>query len=110
MNREIKFRGKRLDTGEWVYGWLGLHDLIADGQTHHEVDPATVGQKLPNVQDKYHNPIYEGDIYSCKMIEGGKANVIRHKGWSGFDLAPDWAQRMEIIGNIHDNPELLEDH
>ena len=50
MNRTIKFRGKRIDNGQWVYGDLVqcAHDIlilpINTGWTHHKVIPETVGQ------------------------------------------------------------------
>lgn len=146
--REILFRGKRLDNGEWVYGFLyGMTDGWENGHYFihdwyqslpHEVDPATVGQ-YTGLKDKNGQRIWEGDIVvqDCYLwFDNGRPNyrgtvewiysqwqVIAHcinpnKGGisdgmnqglndDGFDdgVNSDW----EIIGNIHDNPDLLKE-
>jgi uncharacterized phage protein (TIGR01671 family) len=146
MNREIKFRGKRLDTGEWVYGDLlhGKHDIVwivvdaeealyptsttegsmpqTQRQNLFRVDPATVGQYV-GLEDKTGLEIYDGDILS----DGENHAVVL---WEAADLQyilndideyvrgnydePAYAiddkqgwVALKIIGNIHDNPELL---
>ena len=137
MNRTIKFRGKRLDNGEWVYGSLAeTHGKLFIGiptdpdnpvykMDWYEVDPATVGQ-FTGLLDKNGREIYEGDIITLK---GNYPRVVLWDKMS-WALMPteyyhdsyfwvmnlqhprlDWweefADEHEIAGNIHDNPELL---
>lgn len=64
--REILFRGKRVDNGEWVYGDFQLHSLqcfiIERGiLTKYKVIPETIGQST-GMWDKNKTTIFEGDI------------------------------------------------
>ena len=121
--REILFRGKRTDNGEWVEGYylqLGPVTLkrayiiphYASAMYTYEVDPNTVGQ-FTGLMDKADKMIFEGDIvsfganvYVVKYIEkysrfsGTMPGIV----FSGFPLA-----NSIVIGNIHDNQELLKE-
>ena len=132
--REILFRGKRKDNGEWVEGCLHFQwgETTNDGRATKdayilgmrgevaEVDPETVGQ-YTGLTDKNGKWIFEGDILvirNCrehpvlvKFIEFSWQCVIpnvnayihyRHRLENNYT-------KYEVIGNIHDNPELLED-
>lgn len=116
--REIKFRGQRLENKEWVYGSLVVfHDwegnrriqIVDNTGSVHEVDPSTVGQ-YTGLKDKNGKVIYEGDIvhwneYVGKVIfkNGLFARKFKNVSASLVSLL----LVTEVIGNIHDNPELL---
>lgn len=130
MDREILFHGKRLDNGEWVEGYLWSQRTIGHTSPCGNideivVDPSTVGQ-YTGLTDRNRKKIFEGDIikqtnfYDQLKIQGpvvyGKAAqyIVRHtyteqenpykKGKTkAFAVSP----RCEVIGNIHDNPELM---
>ena len=174
MNREIKFRGKRIDTGEWVYGYLADENYINDINTVDlssvEVDPDTVGQ-YTGLEARNWKEIYEGDIvetfsleleyqqkgnYPPPNIEVEEYEIVRNVGivefqcgsfnfngmpigfdelidasspdydrlkrlfmniWKSDDdvrnefpyLTLEYFYHYNVIGNIHDNSELLED-
>lgn len=92
MNRKIKFRGKRLDNGEWVYGSLDLTDnrstiswdtVDSDGDEtvwFADVDPDTVGQ-FTGLLDCSGKEIYEDDTVNLYSNYRGKKNARRPK-WS----------------------------
>lgn len=139
--RTIKFRGKRIDNGEWLYGSLLVSHFKDDKKERyfitqfsgnytfeHEVNPNTVGQ-FTGLNDKNGNGVYEGDIF--KDSDGVLRSIFRVPGGLAFEDNPvafgydhrapvypysplaesqneAWiSQCCEVIGNIHDNPELL---
>ena len=148
--REILFRGKRLDDGEWVEGYylsdcarhaIAVSHSLVQGWELHEVGPATVGQ-FTGLTDKNGKKIFEGDKVQLTILDEDSCCGRTYTEsfaiiWSGrkksFELhdgkeyclgdyrgshRPDITyitdsamscliQDVEIIGNIHDNPELL---
>ena len=146
--REIIFRGKRLDNGEWAEGYLYEHEpelvgIVSENDVPEpskwfiartafadwnmprlaefiEVDPYTVGQ-YTGLKDKNGKRIFEGDIVRCGTGRVCKVTFFISPGVSGFDLVPiggfdappphNWSlfADTEVIGNIHDNPELLKE-
>ena len=125
--REILFRAKRLDTGEWVEGFLlkvtidGKSAYLIFGDnfcfdgsdvkalSHALVDSATVGQ-FTSLKDRAGKRIFEGDIVRGPhigddfMVEPVEFSAVC--GWMPFDYLRE--DLSDVIGNIHDNPELLE--
>ena len=120
--REILFRGKRIDNGEWVYGQYvyllnartedgePIKHMIVDGTPFgHTVDPSTVGQ-YTGLTDKNGKRIFEGDILKWDSDEYGTVyNEICSWDYELLDMRKnDWKEWCEVIGNIHDGLELME--
>lgn len=123
--REILFRGKRGLDGEWVEGSL---IIWSDGSYSIEIGrldtpmesviPDTVGQ-YTGLCDKNGKKIFEGDIvedgrdyneedgYGVVEWNDGAFEVISEGNWSGTFYTNYYGYEFEVIGNIHDNPNLL---
>lgn len=135
--RTIIFRGKRTDNGEWVERVVFppantlisyQHELIDGVNTFMDfcVLPDTVGQ-YTGLTDKNGKKIFDGDIVRYNQTDGAKwngktilctgkvvyndktasfaVNSIDEIGAKNYDYFP--IKNIEVIGNIHDNPELL---
>lgn len=125
--REIKFRAKRQDRDEWVYGDLthvqkickvedvertGKRSMPAVRVGNYDVDEQTIGQ-YTGLKDKNGREIYEGDVlrldnYTIKVewLNGGFCDCHSN---INIPLRYFSLNHYEVIGNIHDNPELLTD-
>jgi prophage lp2 protein 26 len=132
MNREIKFRGKDFLKEEWVYGDLvKTKNFVAikktNGDYFHptQVLPNTVGQ-YTGLKDCNDKEIYEGDILQYigkrkdNMNKVYRRKVVFHEGMFAllskelpaysalnYHCMEDGRSAWSVIGNIHDNPELI---
>lgn len=137
--REILFRGKRLDNGEWVEGFYAYiecdnrHVIITQdtyteygGLYYFTVDPNTVGQYTGR-KDKNGKRVFEGDILRMFTIwangfaepvdvpvavwfyENDQCCVLEEKQGIYYDDFGNYGrpEYYEVIGNVHDNPELM---
>lgn len=136
MDREIKFRGKRISDGKWLNGSLitglfgqscNILDKYDDPQfdcfqdfddMDTEVISSTVGQ-FTGLTDKNGKEIYEGDIVSCSHWHPSNYQMVFIEGafcLGGKDgewitdvtyMEDSKGKHFKVIGNIHQNPELL---
>lgn len=128
--REILFRGKDVNSNEWRIGYFytaaqGCVAIIGDGVDGYQVKPKTVGE-YTGLTDKKGKKIFEGDIIKYRHHAIDEKVVIRYGapenrynmyGWYLDDNRGNTAFRLneyfikdyncQVIGNIHDNPELL---
>ena len=146
--REIKFRAKRIDNGEWVYGYYAECDEFYDNggvENHYRegyatlyyivdrkghpflVDPETVGQ-YTELKDKHGKEVFKGDILRDQETDCFKEHerylvvewlefecgfAFKRLNTGMYENSSDLVNEdtlnlvLEVVGNIHDNPELL---
>ena len=135
VNREILFRGKRIDTGEWAEGfYCGGNErktlrpcifvYIPDRQSYdcQDIIPETVGQ-YTGLKDIHGVKIFEGDIikqyektqfgdpvsdFGLVKWDNKECMLFRTSTRIGKDRLVTSRDIYEVVGNIHDNPDLLE--
>jgi len=125
--REIKFRGLCVrDNKQWVYGSCQKLDALKypgiiepkRGGKCYEVLPETVGQ-YTGLTDRNEVEIYEGDIirhineeadktpYVVPEVSPANWDTLAGIGDDEWCMGQDQYSNIEVIGNIHQNPELL---
>ncbi|MFW5962385.1 MAG: YopX family protein [bacterium] len=140
MDREIKYRGKNIETGNWVYGhyyieypplnpvkmedeeeekekhWIvfaGFADWNMPRMTQSQVDHETLGL-YSELKVQGNKELYEGDVFhlgdeniTYVVVWNDTGLMGKQIGSSSYVGLKHWQDRIVLIGNIHDNPELL---
>lgn len=120
MSREIKFRAWDNIKKEWT---LNIMECVSSSTGNIWMEPALKSHKVvieqyTGLKDKNGKEIYEGDI--VEIDKYGKFQIIWNEWACKFDfdkigkrereeplLSQDWEEKSEVIGNIHENPELI---
>lgn len=136
--KEVKFRGKRLDNGEWITGYYGFKEesnkhfiMVETINVHHpsyftdyEVIPESVGQ-YTGLNDKHNAFIFNGDILDGSYISPLSQMISKRHYKVVYKNACYYAELIghhpygstflyfvnkesKVIGNIYEKPELLE--
>lgn len=125
--REIIFRGKRIDTGEWVYGnflqdgglcFIGKNIEVFKEAPFNEclVNPDTVGQ-YTGLKDRNGKEIWEGDTVGYRFTDSSSVTgkVVWWGARCGFYIRTrendyyELTEHCQVIDTFSDNPELLEE-
>ena len=131
--RGTLFRGKDTESGEWLYGWVfgekdkSIIEINTKYVSEYGVDayhaspviPETVGQ-YTGLDDKNGVKIFEGDVlhwashwgwyvgYENGAFRRMPLNDIQRMNWEHCPLEREGIETWEVVGNVHDNPELGE--
>ena len=109
MDRVIKFRGKRIDNNEWIYGSLIVYEndivsiMTGNFTPSKYVIPETVGQ-FTGLHDRNGTMIYEGDIVTSDF---GYSGIVVFDHFIYAKMECTISDNIEVIGNVHDNRNLI---
>lgn len=135
--RKILFKAKRVDNGEWVEGYFVKAKWYLDEKEiyviiptdvcffphceiseWHEVDSKTICQ-YTDLKDRNGNKIFEGDVVKCQDVIGRIGWHKTHLAYTilaningnmqYFYIEENLSSDIEVIGNIFDNPKLVEE-